>query len=140
MAFTFSSSCASERAPKMHEETWGCASSQASDTATGVAPVSAATARTASRILQLRSLLNPAIRSFHFSRRAPAGGGWSLSYFPVRKPARERRPAEDAQALRAAERQVLALELADDQAVLRLQRHERRQVPGAATHSESIRR
>jgi len=44
-------------------------------TAAGVVLSSVAMARTASKMRQLRSLSNPAMRSFHLSRRVPPGAG-----------------------------------------------------------------
>ena len=105
----------------MTELTAGLFSSHASDTAVAVVPHSSATARTASRMRQLRSLSKPAKRSFHWSMRVPAGADWSFRYLPLRKP-----PASGDQGMMpkpefAAQRHVLAFEVSRHQAVLHLQ-------------------
>lgn len=71
----------------MTEVTGGFARSHANDTAAAVVSFPLAMAFTASRVRHARSLSKAARRSFHFSRRTPAGGGWFLTYLPERKPA-----------------------------------------------------
>src|SRR6476661_7295348 len=61
--------------------------SQRSATAPGDVPSSLATASTAARIFQLRSLSKGENgESFHLSSRVPAGGGAFFLYLPLRKP------------------------------------------------------